>query len=309
MITQLTIVAITGFVLFGISNAYAWHDEGGRISIGDTIYTWTRDWIEYDITYIDGIPFTTDHVSRNLEHEYTYTVTIVNKVEPQYDKIIEQKVDEAFQSWDDVNVDLSFIKITDQSKANINILVDKSTSSYSRLYGTTYGDAVVGCILSELATCTIRIYTEWDDRDDLRNLLNPNFAKHVTAHEIGHAFGLGHHPDPNNIMYSKGDRTDKWFKSLSVTTPQYGLIPEERQILPARVILSGNLDEIDKTATEDNTGSETNTTQQSDTWDDIFTIEPTSVCDAILIASDKTYQDLVRYILNPPTTISTIDYT
>ena len=45
----------------------------------------------------------------------------------------------------------------------------------------------------------------------------------------------------------------------------------------------------------DNFTIEANTPVEDDTRDDIFTTEPTSICDAKLIASNEVYQELVRY--------------
>lgn len=238
LLWALTLCGLATVMVAGTT--YASHDPGGRIVVGGETYTWSDNWYDYDTTWINGLRYTLDAVSRDMAHDYTYTITLINSKEPTYDRAVKQNIRGAFQAWQDANNGtLSFKEILDPSRGDINILVQKSDDTYYHWRSSaTYGDAVVGCVLDEPYTCTIRIYTEWDDDDDLTLLLNPEFVKHVTAHEIGHAFGLAHNPNPNDIMYTKGERADTWYTSKSLTTPPFDPIPEEKQILPEREVLA-----------------------------------------------------------------------
>jgi hypothetical protein len=50
-------------------------------------------------------------------------------------------------------------------------------------------------------------------KDKKWNLVSPEYALEITKHELGHAIGLPHSTDPNDIMYPQIENYESWLQS------------------------------------------------------------------------------------------------
>jgi hypothetical protein len=57
-------------------------------------------------------------------------------------------------------------------------------------------------------------------KDKKWNLVSSDYALEITKHELGHAIGLGHSTNPNDIMYPTIEHYESWIKSKQKPTTQ-----------------------------------------------------------------------------------------
>ena len=124
------------------------------------------------------------------ENLYYYVEPIPTWVSPNYFAanmgLYETSIELAFLSWSVANPNLTFIETTSPSNADIRI-------GWVKEFGTgVAGHELYGNVEVGLGT---------DYRHDRWQPFSVNYVGYVLTHEIGHALGVGHSNDPNNIMY------------------------------------------------------------------------------------------------------------
>ena len=128
-------------------------------------------------------------------------------------------VDNAIQSWVELNPDLNYIFTDDKFDADITIQWVTDISHDYSVLGLTeadlfiYADGSTKIIKSKILIDLIDVDCNGDTI-----FYDNETVSHTIKHEIGHTLGLGHSSDENHLMFDPGDGVDD-FDSLGFFVP------------------------------------------------------------------------------------------
>lgn len=188
---ELTVLAVTGLVVFGITSAYADHVDG----------------------HID--PDT-------LKSSYTYSIVEQlpsgYNTPPEYNKVIQDGIQDGLNSWEDID---EFYYTYDSSNADILVILKVHEPVY---IGSFYhGEGTSDCITNNKIQCQIIIYVDVNF-DGKQTLQSYESIKRTTAHEFGHNLGLPHHTDKDHIMFSEIAEAAYTYNVVGINTPNLTLL-------------------------------------------------------------------------------------
>ena len=134
----------------------------------------------------------------------TYTV-YVQKMPPHWQKTFGDTLDQAVQYWQQKTPGLVIQTTPHQEKADFVLEWASQFDSGKLGYYSTntineYGKPKV--------TITLGYF-----KDKKWNLVSSEYALEITKHELGHAIGLPHSTDPNDVMYPKIESYESWLAS------------------------------------------------------------------------------------------------
>jgi hypothetical protein len=157
----------------------------------------------------------------------------------QYSKLIKDAVDEY---WNSIPTSALYLKVTG-IKTSIDIDGDQFSTAINKAStgkilagcnddvtdftdGSILGAAVATC---DSSGCRSVLILNAHPNSELKNMSDKEI-KAVIAHEIGHAFGLGHSEYQHNLMYySVGGKTQKWLGIDDIDGATY-LYPHDAEI-------------------------------------------------------------------------------
>ncbi|MGQ0771854.1 MAG: matrixin family metalloprotease [Nitrososphaerota archaeon] len=148
-------------------------------------------------------------LSLSSAHAETYKI-YEQKMPPHWQKHFGDILNQATQFWQNKTPGLKFemVQHTEQSDFVVEWASQYDPGKmgyYSEDISNYYGKPKVGITLGFF-------------QDGKWTLIQPEYVLEITKHELGHAIGLPHSTNPNDIMYPQIEDYDSWLKSK--TEPQ-----------------------------------------------------------------------------------------
>jgi len=148
---------------------------------------------------------------------YVYVDEMPQSWKPHFGNIY----DEATDFWEYYYPEITFVEVTQRENAHFVVqwssqfqgdVLGYYTSSTNNDYGRPFVAITLGYMDDESV--------KWQDRKF--NLVDPEYSRLITTHEIGHAIGFAHTNDTNDIMYPSIYDYDEWLRiknSGNIQTP------------------------------------------------------------------------------------------
>jgi hypothetical protein len=143
-------------------------------------------------------------VSLSGAHAETYKIH-AQKMPAHWQKSFGDVLNQAIQYWQNKIPGLTF-EIVPHSEESDFVL--EWASQYDAGTLGYYSTSTLNHYGKPKVTITLGFF-----KDKKWNLVSPEYALEITKHEIGHAIGLPHSSDPNDIMYPQIEDYDSWQKS------------------------------------------------------------------------------------------------
>jgi len=138
-------------------------------------------------------------------------------------------LDEALEFWENVNPDLKFNQVNYWKDADFSI-------EWASTYGGQTGEGVLGYYTpccDDFGNPKVVITLGYFDESNNWIRTDIDYSKELLKHELGHALGIEHTEDPDDIMFPFAFHEYEKWKELGSKTKEFIPTSEQRTEIPA----------------------------------------------------------------------------